>query len=150
MLSKLKYAGVNEKDLLDIFKLFIRSICEYCSVVYHNSLTCEQKDKLESIQKTSLKIILGEKYLNYDDALKYCSLETLDKRRQNHMIKFSLKCVSDDFNSKMFPKNNTKSKEYFQVNFAKTTQYFNSAIPQCQRLLNKIYREDKTPKWKAG
>ena len=83
ILSKLKYAGIVTHDLLDIFKLFIRSVCEYCSVVYHISLTCHQIQKLESIQKTCLKIILGDEYTSYIEALNYCSLETLELRREN-------------------------------------------------------------------
>ena len=61
VLNKLKYAGIKESDLLTIYKLFIRSVCEYCSVVYHTSLTQELIDKLEAIQSTALKIILAEK-----------------------------------------------------------------------------------------
>ena len=142
MLSKLKYAGISQNELIEIYKLFIRSVCEYCSVVYHTSLTIEQKNKLESIQKTCLKIILGDTYNSYEEALSHFSINTLEKRRQDHMTKFSIKCVNDDFNFEIFPRNNAKCKEKFTVNFAKTTQYFNSAIPQCQRLLNKIYQKD--------
>ena len=35
ILNKLKYAGINEKDLLTIYKLFVRSVCEYSSVVFN-------------------------------------------------------------------------------------------------------------------
>ena len=42
MITKLKYVGVNREDLLDIYKLFIRSVIEYCSVAFHSSLTQEQ------------------------------------------------------------------------------------------------------------
>ena len=53
------------------------------------------------------------------------------------MIKFAKKCTSDSYNTHMFPLNiNNRKKETFQVNFARTTQYFKSTIPQCQRLLN--------------
>ena len=38
MLTKLKYVGVKTKDLIDIYVLFIRSVVEYCSVVWHSSL----------------------------------------------------------------------------------------------------------------
>ena len=51
MLTKLKYAGVRIEDLLDIYILFIRSVTEYCAVVFHSSLTIEQSNKLEMIQK---------------------------------------------------------------------------------------------------
>ena len=60
MITKLKYVGVKTEDLLDIYVLYIRSIAEYCSVAFHSSLTIELSDKLERIQRTSLKIILGE------------------------------------------------------------------------------------------
>ena len=96
--------------------------------------------KLESIQKGCLKIILGDEYHSYNEALNYCSLETLESRRENHMKKFSLRCINDEFNFKMFPKNTTKNKDKYQVNFARTAQYLNSAIPQCQRLLNTILK----------
>ena len=33
MLTKLRYAGVKTEDLLDVYKLFIRSLLEYCCVV---------------------------------------------------------------------------------------------------------------------
>ena len=39
MLTKLKYVGVNKDDLLNIYILYIRSLLEYCSVVWHSTLT---------------------------------------------------------------------------------------------------------------
>ena len=46
MLSQLKYAGISREDLLTIYKLFIRSVTEYCSVVFHSSLTQKQEQKI--------------------------------------------------------------------------------------------------------
>ena len=137
ILCKLKYAGMDQKDLLDIYKLFLSSVCEYCSAVYHTSLTQDQVHKIESIQSTSLKIILSDKYRSYEDALNKCSLQSLSERRQEHMTKFAVKCVNDKFNSKMFPKSDRpRGKDVYNVNFARTSQYLKSTIPQCQRLLN--------------
>ena len=59
MITKLKYVGVTTEDLIDIYILYIRSITEYCSVVFHSRLTNEDSDKIERIQKTCLKVILG-------------------------------------------------------------------------------------------
>ena len=39
MLTKMKYAGVNTKDLVETYSLFIRSRAEYVSVAFHSSLT---------------------------------------------------------------------------------------------------------------
>ena len=137
ILTKLKYAGIKESDLLTIYKLFIRSVCEYCSAVFHTSLTEELADKLEAIQSTALRIILAEKYIDYNTALQHFSIDTLCDRRQKHMLKFAVKCTKDVYNNKIFPENhNIRGKDKFQVNFARTSQYLNSAVPQCQRLLN--------------
>ena len=62
LITKLKYVGVSRDDLIDIYILFIRSVTEYCAVVFHSSLTQEDGRKLEQIQKTCLKVILRNEY----------------------------------------------------------------------------------------
>ena len=59
MITKLKYVGVAEEDLLHIYILYIRSLLEYCSVVWHSTLTVDQNHDIESVQKLCLKVILG-------------------------------------------------------------------------------------------
>ena len=145
MLTKLKYVGTKTEDLLDIYKLFIRSIPEYCSVVFHSRLTSEQSAKLERIQKVCLKVILGEMYIDYDSALEMCGLETLKLRREKRCLDFSLKCIKHPKNSRLFPVNtrtfgqNLHTREGFEVNWARTESYRNSTVPYCQRLLNKHF-----------
>ena len=99
--------------------------------MFHSSLTQDLDDKLEAIQSTALKIILAEKYLDYKSALKHFSIDTLHERRQKHMLKFAIKCTKDMHNKQIFPKNdNFRAKEMFHVNFARTSQYLKSAVPQ--------------------
>ena len=50
MLTKLKYAGVDAVELINIYKLYIRSVLEYCSVVWHSTLTEEQIKAIERAQ----------------------------------------------------------------------------------------------------
>ena len=146
MLTKLKYAGTSIEDLIEIYILFIRSVTEYCSVAFHSSLTLEESNKLERVQKTCLKIILGEMYIDYDSALQMCGLETLHTRRETRCLNFSLKCIKHSRNQRLFPVNNRihgqglPSKEVFEVNWARTEKYKKSAIPFCQRLLNDHFR----------
>ena len=145
MITKLKYVGVSKEDLLDIYILFIRSVTEYCAVAFHSSLTQQQSDKLEKIQKTCLKVILGDMYVSYTAALEMCGLQTLYERRLKRCLDFSLKCVKHPRNRRMFPLNPVtndhfvRRKEIFQVNFARTETYQKSAIPFCQRLLNQHF-----------
>ena len=69
MLTKLKYVGVLTEDLLELYCLLIRSQTEYCSTVFHSSLTQKLTNKLETMQRTSLKLILNEMYVDYESAL---------------------------------------------------------------------------------
>ena len=139
LLTKLKYIGISTEDLITIYILFIRSITEYCSVAFHNSLTVRQSEKIEAIQKNCLKIILDVNYVSYSAALEMCGLEKLSNRRAEKQLSFSLKCLKNEFCKKMFPENVPVKKEKFVINFARTSKYFDSAIPQCQRTLNNFF-----------
>ena len=133
------------EDLLDIYALYIRSVVEYCSVAFHSRLTQADSDKLERIQRTSLRVILGEMYLSYEVALEMCGLDTLASRRKKKCLNFALKSMKHPKNSRLFPRNTKthgqgqKSKESVEVNWAKTETYRLSTIPYCQRLLNEYF-----------
>ena len=147
MLSKLKYVGLETEQLIDIYKMFIRSVTEYCSTAFHSSLTQSQTNKLEMIQKVSLKIILAENYVSYAAALEMTGLTTLSDRRQKKALNFGLKALKLPQNRTMFPPNqlplhhDTRHREKFHVNFAVTEKYKNTAIPYLQRELNKHFED---------
>ena len=105
MLTKLKYVGVRIEDLVDIYKLYIRSVTEYCSVAFHSSLTVEQSYKLERIQKTCLRIILGDMYINYPAALEMTGLDKLSNRREKRCLTFGMRAIRHDRNEKLFSLN---------------------------------------------
>ena len=133
---------VSRDDLLDVYTLFVRSLMEYCSVVWHPSLTCELTSMLERLQKTCLKVILGEDYEHYKTALETTNLQTLYQRREDRCLKFERKCLKPPVNWRLFPLNKNKnnlhasSKEKYIVNFARGEELRNSTIPYLQRRLN--------------
>ena len=146
MLTKLKYIGAKTEDLIDIYVLYIRSLAEYCSVAFHSSLTVEQSNKLERIQRTCLKVILGDMYIDYTSALEMTGLVTLSDRRAKRCLNFALKSIKHERNSLLFPLNTTpgifnRQSEIFTVNFSSGSAYRDSAIPFCQRLLNKYFHD---------
>ena len=140
MLTKLKYAGTKTEDLLQIYKLFIRSTAEYSSVVFHSNLGKRNTATKEKIQSTCLKVIFPN--LSYTEALTKSGLETMAQRRQNCCLTFSLRAAKHPLQKQLFPKNkpnahNVRKHEKYEVNHAFNEFYRNSAIPFCQRLLNK-------------
>ena len=147
LITKLKYIGVQRQDLLDIYKLFIRSVLEYASVVYHSKLTQKQESMLDSVEKLCLKIILSSDYQDYERALVDLSLSILRERRQARVDRFIVKALKHDKHKHMFPISNKYSNdiyslrkhEKYQVNRAKTKSYQTSFIPYAQRRLNKMH-----------
>ena len=80
MLTKLCYAGACTEDLIYIYKQFIRSKLEYCSVVFHSSLTIQQSHSLERCQAVCLRVILMDMYVLYSSALEMSGLSRLSDR----------------------------------------------------------------------
>ena len=142
MLHKLSSFNVPHDELVTIYVLYIRSMLELNCQVWHHSLTEEDTLLLERVQKTALRIIFGEKYESYHNALALSNLKTLKERRNDLCLKFAKKCTRHPRASAMFPLNpessyNLRKHEKFFVQPAKTDRLMNSAIPQLQRALNK-------------
>ena len=115
-------------------------------------------------QKTSVRLILGPKYNNYEEALKYLHMETLDKRRDKLCINFAEKCIKLINMKALLPMLNkkhimdTRLNMKFHINKAKSQKYKFSAVPQMQRMLNQSYDKKvknylqciKSKKWVPG
>ena len=69
ILHKLVSFSVPVDDLINIYILYIRSIVEQQGQVWHSSLTLENLQNLERIQKNALQIILQDEYKDYNNAL---------------------------------------------------------------------------------
>ena len=74
-----------------IYILFIRSLLEQCSNLWHYSLTLENINTIERVQKSAFKIILQKQYKTYKHALNILDMETLVERRENLFKSFVLK-----------------------------------------------------------
>ena len=87
----------------NVYVLYIRSVTEYCSTVFHSRLTDADSNKIERIQKTCLKVILGDMFIDYSSSLEMTGLDTLRDRRSKRCLNFSLKSVNHPRNSRLFP-----------------------------------------------
>jgi hypothetical protein len=142
ILHKLYEFNVPDEDMVTIYVLFLRSILEQSCVVWHTSLTVEEITDLERVQKVACKIILKDRYDNYEQALNYLNLDKLSKRRDDLCLRFSKKCLKMNKTKDMFPLNhntqqdNLRFTEKYMVQHATTGRLLDSAIPQMQRALN--------------
>ena len=65
-----------------IYKIFVRSKLEQSASVWHSSLSQQNIIDLERVQKSALKVILKDKYSDYESALLKLNIETLHKQRE--------------------------------------------------------------------
>ena len=149
LLRKAASFGPSLKDLKEIYVLFVRSILEQSATVWHSSMSEENTSDLERVQKSALKVILGDRYPGYQQALARLGIETLKSRREILCLNFAKKCVKNDKLKHMFPEkvdaHNMKMRknENYEVQFANTGRLQKSPIIYMQKLLNEDYLQNK-------
>jgi hypothetical protein len=141
MLRKLYEFDIPKEDLVMIYNMYIRSVLEYNSNVWFSSITNEERDDIERVQRVACKIILKDEYTGYNQALEILNLQSLSDRRQSLAKRFALKCVKNEKLRDLFPlnQNNTdlRSGEKYIVKFARTSRLQKSTIPALQKILNR-------------
>ena len=149
MLHKFAKFTNNKSHLIHIFKSQVRGVLEYCSTVWHSSLTEAECNDIERVQKAAVRLIMGNKYKGYKEALQYMNLESLKERRKNMALSFAKKSLKLGKFSEFFPLNNAKhlmkkrNQEKYVVTKANTERYRKSAVPFLQRLLNDDYSKQR-------
>ena len=142
LIRKLSGFGAPISDLKTIYLTYIRSQCEQSINVWHSGLTNQNEIDLERVQKVAFKIILKEKYINYENALNYLDLPTLKERRAQLCLSFARKCLGNNKMKGLFPPNNRthtmnpRKIEPYQVLKVNTERFKNSPIIFMQNLLN--------------
>ena len=127
-----------------LFNVKIRSVLEYSSPVFTSMLTQQNIDDIERIQKISLKVILNERYENYEQACTLMNTESLELRRKSLALKFALKCLKSDIHKTMFkqrisPYYKLRNIKLFEEPFCRSERYLSSPIPYLTRLLNEHF-----------
>ena len=149
MLHKFAKFTKNKTHLIHIFKSQVRGVLEYCSTVWHSSLTQANCDDIERVQKAALRLIMGERYQGYKQALEHLNLDSLKERRKKMALSFAKKSLKLEKFSRFFPLNNAKhlmtkrNPDKYAVNSAKTERYRRSTVPFLQRLLNEDYAKQR-------
>ena len=136
-LRRLKTLGASVQTLLDIYKLFCRSVLEYGAPVWSGALTKRNIQDIERVQQNAMRIIFGAAFTTYDDCLEQLEEQTLEERRTRLCLTFAQNCLKTEKFSSWFPKGiKTRNGTHFCEEEALTKRYRNSAIPHLTRLLN--------------
>ena len=95
ILRHLAHCGLGPNDLLPVYKSVILPCHDYCSVVYHSSLTATQSEALEKLQSRAWKCIFGYE-LSYRALLEISGCTTLRERREKRCFKFAVKTAASE------------------------------------------------------
>ena len=142
LLRKVKSFNPPINQLKTIYTTFVRSVAEQSCTVWNSMLTQENIEDLERIQKCALKIILENKYEDYNSALNKMELTTLQERREELCKTFAFKCVTNVKTKMLFQLNTkthemiTRNPEKYDTHFAHKERLLKSPVIYMQKLLN--------------
>ena len=103
ILRKLYEFDIHVDDLVLIYSQYIRSILEFNSNVWYSSITNEEREDIERVQRVACQIILKDDYETYSQALQKLNLQTLSDRRQMLAGRFATKCANSERFKDLFP-----------------------------------------------
>ena len=83
---------------------------EQSCVVWHRSLTKENEEDLERVQKSAIKFILERNFDDYSKALSELNLDLLKNRREELCVKVAIQCPKSEKTQEMFPKREKEHK----------------------------------------
>ena len=135
-----------KKFNLDIFKIFdvyskeVRSLLELAVPVWHSGLTKHESARIETIQKTAFKIILGDNFVNYDVACTLFGVEPLELRRVDLCLNFAKKDLKKDHSIFVKQRVVTRTRripDKVKEIKCRTQRFQKSSLPYLSRLLNK-------------
>ena len=109
ILRVLRRGGVPAEDLLAIYCALIRSVLEYCCVVWHHALPSYLSEDVERVQMRALRVILPGQ--SYKEALKYLGCPRLDQRR-NDLCMNTIKISGGGPLSKYLPQTRACAHDY--------------------------------------
>ena len=131
-----------------IYTIYIRSILENAAAVWHSGLTQNNIDDLERLQKASLRVMYGNKFSTYEQALSDMNMESLYDRRTKLCFNFIKKSIKLENFKNLFPENenvnmNIRNHEKYLIKKYRTERCKKTSVPYFQSLMNKYVKEQK-------
>ena len=143
MLLHLRRAGFKGRQRYRLYCCYLRTVVEYCSVVYHSLLTAGQSEDLERTHRQAVRICYGTAEL-VQNVMATDGIETLEARRTRRCDGFIRKAsLNPNFAGRWFkgrPDNGhdlRRSREIFEPR-ASTARWFKSPLSFLRRRANQL------------
>ena len=146
LLKKVQSFGATREEMVHLWILYCRAILEQSATLWGSSMTQENKDDLERIQKSFAKMVLKNEYIDYENALLKLNLQSLVQRRKELCSNLANNSIKHNTLNDLFPENQkshamkTRNPEKYQVTYANTESLRTSTIIYMQNLLNEEHK----------
>ena len=143
MLFKLRSAGIRGVLLYKLYCCYLRSIIEYCSVVYHSMLTGRQAWDLERLQRLAVRVCFGTDD-ETDVIMAANAIDTLEERRARRCDAFLRKAFFHPrFGTEWFPQRSDvrmtlRERRMVEETRATSNRRFNSPLAFLKRRANDL------------
>ncbi|MCP5014880.1 MAG: hypothetical protein GY938_06290, partial [Ketobacter sp.] len=145
MLRRLRTLGTPTTELRSIYNTFILPKLMYASPAWSSSINVTQKRQLERVQKRACRIILGQSYLNYENALTTLNLPNLTVLHLDALKRFGMNLLSNPRHQNLLPARlspSTRTTRHHNtlepIKAPRTDRYKNSAIPTIVSIINNL------------
>ena len=146
IVRRLKALGANESELLKVLRAQVLSVLHFASPAWSTQLTAHESARIESVLKTGLYLVFGERYQSFSWALNEAHMSSMKDQRTRAFEKFTCDCLKNQKFQKWFAKTETdteavatrRQKPRFKPVPARTCSYARSAIPQMVMVANRF------------
>ena len=137
MLYHLRRAGFRNRQLYRLYCCYLRTVIEYCAVVYHSMLTRGQEDDLERLHRQAIRTCYGND-VDVGRVMECEEIETLPDRRARRCNGFISKAAtnpsfSDWFRERPASRHWLRRRRNVFEPRASTTRMFNSPLSYIRR-----------------
>ena len=137
--------GASEEDLLKVLRAQVLSVLQFATPAWSTLLTVLESARIESVLKTGLYLVYGERFQSFEWALKESHMCSLEEQRAKMLKNFTKHCLQNrkfknwfmrsDKEDSQGPVTRQKLPTYKPVPF-RTSSYGKSAIPQMVTIAN--------------
>ena len=144
IVRRLKSLGANESELLKVLRAQVLSVLQFASPAWSTQITAHESARIESVLKTGLYLVFGERYQSFSWALNEAHMSSMKDQRTQAFKKFTRDCLKNQKFQNWFAKTETdtqgvatrRHKPRFKPVPARTSSYARSAIPQMVKVAN--------------
>ena len=93
VIRRLKALGASEKELLSVLRAQVLGVLQFATPAWSTLLTVKLSNQIESVLRTGLYLVYGERYQSFSWALREAKMRTQKEQRSRNFEKFTRDCL---------------------------------------------------------